>query len=351
MIKNVDKLRHYYVNNPFIFPNLAIQYKLHLMKVTTIVLIVFSTMLQSNSTNAQSTQQANTEHFLYMADPTMYYTHGNYYLYGTYDLDNSKGFRVYTSKDYKRFRDSGTQAFSKGNGYGTAGFWAPQLWQRDGKYYMFYVANEHIALAEATNPTGPFMGKSEPLITSRKTIDPFVFKDSDDKLYLFHVEFDNGNKIFTARLKDDLTGIIPNTDSLCLEAQDSWEMKMDKVIEGPTVLKHKGWYYLIYSANHFKSQDYAVGYAVSKSIYGPWKRAIENPILSKNKTGLPGTGHGDIFSDKNGKMFYVFHTHYSMSVTTPRKTAYTKVYFKRNKKGEPDLLVMDQENVHYIESY
>ena len=51
--------------------------------------------------------------------------------------------------------------------------------------------------------------------------------------------------------------------------------------EGPSVLKKEGIYYLIYSANHFESKNYGVGYATSDSPMGPWKKYEENPILQR----------------------------------------------------------------------
>lgn len=292
----------------------------------------------------------NDTSFVYMADPTIYYSNGKYYLYGTYDIDNSKGIRVYVSDNFKTFSQKNSfLAMKKGDAYGTANFWAPQVWKFRNKLYMFYVANEHIAVAEASDPKGPFTGKNVPLIEDKKTIDPFVFKDDDGRLYLFHVEFSGGNKIYVTRLKEDLSGIYPASDTLCIAAQAGWERKMDNVAEGPTVLKHKGWYYLIYSANHFKSNYYAVGYAVSRSINGPWHKYDGNPVLSMNGTGIAGTGHGDIFFDGKGRMFYVFHTHHSDTVTGPRKTAVAAAYFEPGKNNGPDLLKIDQKKMRYIE--
>ena len=313
------------------------------------LLIIFIICVDNMSYGFGLFIEKDTTTFLYQADPTIYYADGKYYLYGTYDLNSNNGIRVYVSTNLKTFSlKNSTQALKKGDAYGTENFWAPQIWKTNHKFYMAYVANEHIAIAEASSPEGPFTGSNKPIIEDKKTIDPFVFKDDDGKQYLFHVEFSSGNKIYVARLKDDLSGIYSETDSLCLFAQDEWEKKMANVVEGPTVLKHKGWYYLIYSANHFKSKYYAAGYAVSKSIYGPWQKYKGNPILSISGTGKPGTGHGDLFYDKDGQMFYVFHTHNSDAVIGPRKTAITKVHFKANEKGLPDQLIMDQKNMYYL---
>ncbi|PZP47384.1 MAG: beta-xylosidase [Pseudopedobacter saltans] len=287
--------------------------------------------------------------FAYMADPTMFYENGVYYLSGTYDVDSKSGIRIYYSKSIHSFSKPKTVlALKKGDAYGTSGFWAPQILKSHKEYSMLYVANEHIAIAHSSNILGPYKGLNIPLIQDRKSIDPYVFEDDDGSKYLFHVEFSGGNKIYVARLKEDLSAIVPASDSLCLSAEEAWETKMDKVVEGPTVFKHGGWYYLLYSANHFKSKHYAVGYAVSKTINGPWLKYKGNPVLSLEGTNASGSGHGDIVSGKSHNLYYVFHTHNSDTLIGPRKTAITKIYFKRSKEKGPDELYMDQKNFHYL---
>ena len=200
----------------------------------------------------------------------------------------------------------------------------------------------------SNSPVGPFTGENVSIIPAQKTIDPYVFQDDDGKKYLYHVEFSGGNKIYVAQLKDDLSGIIAETDTLCVSAQAPWETVMANVVEGPTVIKHNGWYYLIYSANHFMSKSYAVGYAVSKSPFGPFVKNVSNPILSTANTGVPGVGHGDLFFDNSGKMFYVFHTHNADSAVSPRKTAVVSARFEKNQAGGADELKMDGKTFEYL---
>lgn len=62
----------------------------------------------------------------------------------------NEGFLVYTSADMKNWKankaDDG-YALRKGNVYGTANFWAPQVFFHNNRFYMAYVANENIAIA------------------------------------------------------------------------------------------------------------------------------------------------------------------------------------------------------------
>ena len=99
------------------------------------------------------------------------------------------------------------------------------------------------------------------------------------------------------------------------------------VTEGPTVLKHQGLFYMIYSANDFRNPDYAVGYAISESPIGPWKKSERNPIIQGKHFGLSGRGHGVAFKDEKGFLYYDFQTHFNDSMVHPRKTAIINIDF------------------------
>lgn len=328
---------------------------------SSFVLSIVSTLLCFASCSKSNSQQAPkpdppepvVDSSTYQADPTVFFEKGTYYLYGTNDEAPDNGIKVFTSTDRKIWYNppsvSDGMALRKQESFGTAGFWAPQVFKYGGKYYMAYVANEQIAVASATSPLGPFYAK-DPIVFNQKNIDPFVFTDEDNKKYLFHVDITNGNKIYVAEMNDDFSAVDLATRTLCITATDPWETIKDKVTEGPTVLKHNGLYYLIYSANNYVSQNYAVGYATSKSIYGPWIKYSGNPILSMQNTGKPGTGHGDIFYDESGQMYYVFHTHNSGTTTTPRRTAIVKVNFEKDNAGGDDILVTDVNSFYYLKT-
>lgn len=301
------------------------------------------------NTNEERYRQRDT---IFEADPTIFYDNGVYYLYGTHTTD--KGFEVYTSTDLRNWEKERSPALSKKEAFGENGFWAPQVFKDKNKYYMAYTADEHIAIAESDSPLGPFKQQArEPLIKTGKTIDPFVFIDGRRK-YLYYVKLQQGNRLFVAELKDDFSGIKPRTERPCINAADHpqpWENTDHRewtVTEGPAVLKHDGRYYLFYSANDFRNPDYAVGYAISESPLGPWKKNGGNPILDKRLTGENGPGHGDFFKDENGHFFYVFHTHFSGNRVAPRRTALIRWRFVS--EGNADQIVFDQSSFRYLYS-
>ncbi|WP_367772451.1 glycoside hydrolase family 43 protein [Flavobacterium sp. WC2421] len=281
---------------------------------------------------------------IFLADPTIFYNDGTYYLYGTTTGNTTvigEGFQVYTSTDQKNWKGpvgaQGGLALKKGDAYGTTGFWAPQIIKYNNLFYMIYTANENIAVATSNNPIGPFKNTTkEPLVALVKQIDPFVFIDDDGKKYLYHVRLTNGNRIFVAEINDDLLSIKPETLTECISAQLLWENTQNvnwPVAEGPTVIKKEGLYYLIYSANDFRNPDYAVGYATSKSPLGPWEKAATSPIISRNLIGENGTGHGDLFLDKENQLQYVFHTHFNGAQEAPRKAAIIEMNFTKKENA------------------
>ena len=241
-----------------------------------------------------------------IADPYILFYNDTYYAYGTSRAD---GFEVYSSKDLKSWERSSRLALSKEDSYGDKWFWAPEV----------YSVEEHVCVATSDSPLGPFVQDEKKPIREEKGIDTSVFFDEDGKAYLYFVRFTNGNVIWCAELKDNLKEIKEETLTQCIEAVEPWEMVFGKVAEGPSILKRDGLYYLLYSANDFRSQDYAVGYATSDSPFGPWKKNSKNPLLHRVDE-LVGTGHGAPFADKDGNLRYIFHAHKSQTEVNQRNS-------------------------------
>lgn len=269
---------------------------------------------------------------IFFADPTIYFDGGKYYLTGTKGGGGAPGFAILESKDLKNWKtpegpgSAEHMILSKGDQcFGTQGFWAPQIFRVDQTYYLSYTANEQTVLAESNTLLGPYRQKEvAPIDGSAKNIDSFVFRDDDGKYYLYHVRFSNGNYIWVAEFDLKTGKINPETLTKCFGQTEPWEatpnFESAPIMEGPTVIKMKGKYYLFYSANHFKNIDYSVGYAVSDSPFGPWKKYAGHPILHRSIVGENGSGHGDLFEGLDGQLYYVYHIHFDQQQVSPRRT-------------------------------
>lgn len=275
--------------------------------------------------------QENRE--LFLADPTIYVNDGKYYLTGTGGTGReASGFSVLESEDLKTWApptgktDSAYMILTKGGqSFGTEGFWAPQVFNEKGTYYLTYTANEQTVLTRSASLLGPY-GQTEvaPIDGTEKNIDSYIFKDDDGKHYLYHVRFSRGNYLWVAEFDLEKGKIKAETLRKCFDQTEPWEAtpayESAPIMEGPTVIKLKDKYYLFYSANHFRNIDYAVGYAVADSPYGPWIKQADSPIIHRSIVGENGAGHGDLFEGLDGQLYYVYHVHFDRERVGPRRT-------------------------------
>ncbi|MDX1545268.1 MAG: family 43 glycosylhydrolase [Christiangramia sp.] len=70
--------------------------------------------------------------------------------------------------------------------------------------------------------------------------------------------------------------------------------------DGSTLLKNEGDYYMMYSANNFAGENYAIGYATASSPLGPFQKSDHNPVLQK-EGAVTGTGHNSVIADPDGR--------------------------------------------------
>jgi xylan 1,4-beta-xylosidase len=300
------------------------------------------TVLAMSALGSKNTVEEEPEQ-IFFADPTIYVDNGKYYLTGT-GGGRPSGFKLLVSDDLRTWKvpgdDSICQILEAGKGsFGTRGFWAPQIFKEDGMYYLTHTANEQTVLTKSRSLMGPFLqDEIKPIDETEKNIDSFIFKDDDGKHYLYHVRFNKGNYLWAAEFDMKTGKLDPTTLTRCFGATKDWEAtpnyESSPIMEGPTILKMKGTYYLLYSANHFRNIDYAVGYATSDSPFGPWKKHEESPFIHRSVTGENGSGHGDVFKGNDGNLYYVFHVHNSDSVISPRGTRIVQLNLDWNEDAD-----------------
>lgn len=278
-------------------------------------LIILASILFSSCSLSRTNEDVS--HNIALADPFILLHDDTYYAYGT---NSDDGFEVYYSKNLVEWKRHPELALDKKNNYGEKWFWAPEVYYNssDKKFYFYYSSEEHIAVATSTSPLGPFVQDDKKPMFAEKAIDSSIFVDEDGTPYIYFVRFTDGNVIWGAQLEKDWSTIKEETLVQCVVAQEDWETKEGKVAEGPSVTKKDGIYYLIYSANDFRSQDYAVGFATATRPLGEWTKSDNNPILHKPHNGLLGTGHGALFKSRAEKDMYVFHAHHNADSVHPR---------------------------------
>lgn len=283
-------------------------------------------------TSAQQVGEAH-EGQLLLADPFLLEDDGWYYIYGTHAAD---GIVVYRSRDLKSWSGRCGNArerlaLHRDDVWGDKMFWAPEVYKVGDSYLMTYSCEEHICYAESASPMGPFVQRvHQPYLPQEKGIDSSIFIDDDGRAYMFWVRFTNGNAIWVAEMSDDLHHVKLETARHLLDAQEgTWEHLMGRVVEGPTVMKLGHKYYLTYSANDYRSQDYGVGLAVADNPMGPYERYEGNPILHRHM-GYYGTGHHALFRHRH-RSYIIYHAHHSATRIHQRQTLIAPLIISRTK--------------------
>jgi beta-xylosidase len=190
--------------------------------------------------------------------------------------------------------------------------WAPSAIAHDGKYYLFFGANDiksdaqtgGIGVAVSDRPGGPFKDAlGHPLIgqihNGAQPIDQMVFQDDDGQFYMYYGGWQHANVV---RLAPDLLSVIPFADGTTYK-----EITPDPAyVEGSFMVKRKGVYYLMWSEGEWTGPDYSVAYAMSASPTGPFKRI--GKILQQDPHIARGAGHHSVVNIPGTDDWYiVFH--------------------------------------------
>lgn len=189
--------------------------------------------------------------------------------------------------------------------------WAPSVIRANGKYYVFFAANDiqsdqelgGIGVAVADRPSGPFVDAlGKPLVdrfhNGAQPIDPYVFRDEDGQFYLYYGGWKHCNVV---RLRPDLLGLQPFPDGALFK-----EITPANYVEGPFVFKRQGKYYLMWSEGGWTGPNYSVAYAIGESPVGPFTRI--GKMLQQDPNVATGAGHHSVIPvPGSDTWFIVYH--------------------------------------------
>ena len=247
------------------------------------------------------------------ADPEGIIFGDKYWIFPTYSApyDKQVFLDAFSSKDlvnwtkHPRVLDTSAVKWAK------RAMWAPSIIKNNGKYFLFFGANDiqsneekgGIGVAVASNPEGPYkdyLGK--PLIdkfhNGAQPIDQFVFKDVDGQHYLFYGGWGHVN---VAKLNDNFTGFVPFKNGEIFK-----EVTPENYVEGAFMFIRDGKYYFMWSEGGWTGPDYSVAYAIADSPLGPFKRI--GKILEQDPTIATGAGHHSVIKlPEEDKYYIVYH--------------------------------------------
>ncbi len=278
---------------------------------------------QNSCESTQSSQRSYSNpviDIIGLADPHVLLYEGVYYLYPTGD---GKGYDVFTSTDLVNWENQG-KCFEDERG----GVWAPDVFHDetgDGKFYLYYTVGpmefKVIGVAVADSPLGPFEDKG---VLIEHAIDAHMFRDDNGKYYLYYVKTDFFNRI---RVQPMETPTTPSGKSkLVILPVKPWELRGGAIAEAPWMIKRNGLYYLMYSASVAFTPWYAIGYAVSKSPMGPFKKYSDNPI-AKRGGGVFGPGHHCVVKGPDRGLWMIYHQKASEKIDRDRFIAIDPLWF------------------------
>ncbi|MDG6107374.1 family 43 glycosylhydrolase [Dactylosporangium aurantiacum] len=221
--------------------------------------------------------------------------------------------------------------------------WAPAPVQRDGRYYLYFAANDiqsnsalgGIGVAVADNPAGPFRDAiGRPLIgqffNGAQPIDQDVFIDDDGQAYIYYGGWGHAN---VAKLNADMVSLGTFSDGSTFK-----EITPAGYVEGPQMFKRNGRYYLMWSEGGWTGPDYSVSYAMSSSPTGPFTKL--DKVLAQDPAVAKGSGHNSVINVPGTDTWYILYHRRPLSETdgNHRQLAYDRMTF--NADGTIQRIVM-----------
>ena len=246
-------------------------------------------------------------------DPFVLVHGGKYYMYGSRG-SNQFGFEVYVSDDLENWSD-GKTVFEYSDGFwGVCDFWAPEVHEYNGKFYMFATFKPEegprgTGILVCDTPDGTFTPWSDGMVTPKdwSSLDgTFYVEDGVPYMIFCHewIQIHDG-AVCAMRLSDDLKRPIGEPFVLWNASNASWVRSVKEegnfVTDGPFIVKHNGKLAAIW-ASFVKGGGYCEGIAYSDNgkVNGKW--AVADNLIFKDDGG-----HGMMFKALDGKEYFIFH--------------------------------------------
>ncbi len=277
------------------------------MKINRFILLFFLIPLFS-----QAQKSGNPLFPGWYADPEAQIFGKTYWIYPTYSAKYKEQvfMDAFSSKDLITWKKHSRIIDTASVKWANKAMWAPSITKKDGKYYLFFGANDiqsdkelgGIGVAVADKPEGPFKDHiGKPLIAQfynkAQPIDQFVFKDKDEQYYLIYGGWSHCN---IAKLNKDFTGFVPYPDGSTFK-----EITPEGYVEGSFMFIKDGKYYFMWSEGGWTGPNYSVAYAIADSPLGPFKRV--GTILKQDPSVATGAGHHSVIQNPKTKKYYIVY--------------------------------------------
>lgn len=281
------------------------------------------------------------------ADPEAAVFGDRYWIYPTYSApyDEQVFFDAFSSPDLVHWQKHERVLERAAIGWARRAMWAPAIVEKDGRYFLFFGANDiqrdgetgGIGVAVADRPEGPFTDYlGEPLVgrfeNGAQPIDQFVFRDGDGQYYLLYGGWRHCN---IARLRGDFRGFEPFADGEVFH-----EITPPGYVEGPLMFERGGRYYFMWSEGGWTGPDYSVAYAIADSPLGPFRRI--GKILQQDPQVATGAGHHSVIAVPGHDVGYIVYHRRPLGETdgNHRVVCIDRMQFDADGRIEPVRITM-----------
>ncbi len=248
-------------------------------------------------------------------DPFVLNAGGTYFAFAT--NAGATNVQVMSSTDLERWHTE-PDGLPNLPAWAVRGFtWAPSVLPRAGGYVLYYSVRERndgrqaLSRGYSSKPGGPYVdGSSGPLIYQQAlggSIDASPFVDVDGRAYLVWKADSNSigqaSSLWIQAVDDD--GLTMTGTPVRLLGYDApWE---NPLIEGPSLVFARGIYYLFYSANWWNTNRYAIGFATSGNLLGPYTKVTTRAPWFSSDGAVAGPGGQEWFTDAAGQWRMAYH--------------------------------------------
>lgn len=285
------------------------------------------------------------------ADPEAIVYNNAYWIFPTYSAayEQQIFFDAFSSKDLATWKKHPRILDNTAVKWANKAMWAPSVIEKDGKYYLFFGANDvhegeigGIGVSVADRPEGPYkdlIGKPliNEIVNGAQPIDQFVFKDKDGQYYMYYGGWRHCNVV---KLSNDFTKLLPFEDGSIYK-----EVTPKDYVEGPFMFIRNNKYYFMWSEGGWTGPDYKVAYAISDSPFGPFERV--GTILEQDPKIATGAGHHSIIKVPNEEKYYMVYHRRPLGKThaNERETCIDEMTFDEN--GHINPIKMTFEGVKH----
>ena len=311
------------------------------MKKFNISLVIALALLATTVQAGDKRYSGNPVFTGWYADPEGTILDGQFWIFPTYSAEYDKQIFMdaFSSPDLVHWTKHEKVISQDGISWLRRALWAPAIMAANGKYYLFFGANDvhegevgGIGVATADKPEGPYKDAlGHPLIgdivNGAQPIDQFVFHDDDGEYYMYYGGWGHCNVV---RLSQDLLSIIPFPDGEMYK-----EITPRRYVEGPFMLKRNGKYYFMWSEGGWTGPNYSVAYAISDSPFGPFERV--GKILEKDENVARGAGHHSVIKLPGKDKYYIVYHRRPLNETAGnnRETCIDKMEFNKDGTIKP----------------